>query len=49
MVNDKSKNKDNQKDREEYVYGYDRSVDDLKVIGQNDVGKKNNGSTDEKK
>ncbi|WP_172794000.1 hypothetical protein [Sporosarcina sp. HYO08] len=29
-------------DREEYGYGYDRSVDDLNVIGQNDAAKKHN-------
>lgn len=33
---------DNEKDREEYGYGYDKSVDDLKVIGQNQSAKKNN-------
>lgn len=28
------------KDREEYGYGYDISIDDLGVIGQNDAAKK---------
>ena len=37
------KNDENKKDREEYGYGYDKSVDDLKVIGQNKNSKKNNG------
>lgn len=30
----------NEKDREEYGYGYDKSTDDLKVIGQNKEAKK---------
>ncbi|MEK3933688.1 hypothetical protein MKY41_00090 [Sporosarcina sp. FSL W7-1349] len=37
-----NKNNKNQKDREEYGYGYDRSVDDLQVIGQNNAAKKEN-------
>lgn len=39
----KNKNKKkNVKNREEYGYGYDISVDDLKVLGQNDAAKKRN-------
>lgn len=38
----KGKNDENKKDREEYGFGYDRSVDDLKVIGQNKNNKKIN-------
>lgn len=34
--------KKNTNNREEYGYGYDISVDDLKVLGQNDAAKKNN-------
>lgn len=34
--------KKNIKNREEYGYGYDLSVADLKVLGQNDETKKNN-------
>ena len=34
--------KKNVKNREEYGYGYDISVDDLKVLGQNDAAKKSN-------
>lgn len=34
------KKRDNEKDREEYGYGYDKSVNDLKVLGQNDAAKK---------
>lgn len=34
--------KKNEKNREEYGYGYERSFDDLKVIGQNDSAKNNN-------
>lgn len=37
---DKSKKVGSQKDREEYGYGYDRSVDDLKVVGENKEKKK---------
>ena len=40
------KNKDkkkNAKNREEYGYGYDMSVEDLKVLGQNDAAKKITG------
>ncbi|MET3575537.1 hypothetical protein ACFFIY_02280 [Bhargavaea ullalensis] len=49
------RNKENKpgstKDREEYGYGYDISVDDLGVIGQNDAAKKQNrsGGSDKKK
>ncbi|MHA6259794.1 hypothetical protein ACXYMX_07720 [Sporosarcina sp. CAU 1771] len=35
MEKDKGKNEGSKKDREEYGYGYDKSVDDLKVIGKN--------------
>lgn len=38
-MNNKKK-KSNEKDREEYGYGYDKSTDDLKVIGQNKQAKK---------
>lgn len=34
------KKRTSEKDREEYGYGYDKSVDDLKVIGQNEQAKK---------
>ncbi|RHW38529.1 hypothetical protein D1B33_06530 [Lysinibacillus yapensis] len=37
-----SKKKKSTLDREEYGYGYDLSVDDLAVIGQNDKAKKQN-------
>lgn len=50
-VND-LENKDqtkSKKDREEYGYGYDRSVDDLKVIGQNEAAKNNKENRSEKK
>lgn len=45
----KEKKKENRKpgstkDREEYGYGYDISVDDLGVIGQNEAAKKQNRS-----
>lgn len=46
------KNKDlrkNETDREEYGYGYDRSVDDLKVLGQNDSAKNSEGSNGSRK
>lgn len=33
--------KGNGQDREELGYGYDKSVDDLKVIGQNNRAKSN--------
>lgn len=36
------KKRTSEKDREEYGYGYDRSVDDLKVIGENKKAKKQN-------
>ena len=35
------KNKKNEQDREELGYGYEKSLDDLKVIGQNNQDKKN--------
>lgn len=34
--------KSEEKDREEYGYGYDRSVDDLGVVGQIAANKDNN-------
>lgn len=55
MELDQKNNKQNKpgstKDREEYGYGYDLSLDDLGVIGQNDAAKKRNrsGGSDEKK
>lgn len=36
----KKKKSNNEKDREEYGYGYDKSTEDLKVIGQNKAAKK---------
>lgn len=44
-----NKNNKNQKDREEYGYGYDRSVDDLQVIGQNNAAKKEKSKRPESK
>lgn len=38
MTNEQKKN---EQDREEIGYGYDKSVDDLKVIGQNNRDKSN--------
>ncbi|SUJ02168.1 Uncharacterised protein [Sporosarcina pasteurii] len=39
-MNVSKKKRGNEKDREEYGYGYDKSVDDLKVTGQNEAAKK---------
>ena len=47
MNNSQNKNNEkikNEKDREEYGFGYDRSVEDLKVIGQNESAKKSNNN-----
>ncbi|ARD48558.1 hypothetical protein [Sporosarcina sp. P33] len=41
----KKKNKQNEKMREEYGYGYDLSPDDFDVIGQNDAAKKHNANS----
>jgi hypothetical protein len=46
--NDNKEKTGNKKDREEYGYGYDRSVDDLNVIGQNKAAKKNNNNLHKK-
>lgn len=35
----KKKKTNNEKDREEYGYGYDKSPEDLKVLGQNKEAK----------
>ena len=47
-LNNKKETK-NEKDREEYGYGYDRSVDDLDVIGQNKAAKNHNNNNLTKK
>ncbi|WP_342515036.1 hypothetical protein MKY34_10100 [Sporosarcina sp. FSL K6-1522] len=44
-MSDKNNKNNTEKDRETYGYGYDRSVDDLKVIGQNEAAKKNNAQS----
>ena len=43
--NDNKEKTENKKNREEYGYGYDRSVDDLNVIGQNKAAKNHNNNT----
>lgn len=40
--NKNNEKRKNEKDREEYGFGYDRSVEDLKVVGQNKSAKKSN-------
>ncbi|AXI00862.1 hypothetical protein DV702_14795 [Sporosarcina sp. PTS2304] len=45
----KKKNKQNEKMREEYGFGYDLSPDDFDVIGQNDAAKKNNANSQKDK
>ena len=40
----KDKKKKSTLDREEFGYGYDISVDDLSVIGQNQEAKKHNNN-----
>lgn len=49
--NDKKNDKKNEQDREELGYGYDKSVDDLKVIGQNNQAedKKENVQDEQRK
>ncbi len=47
LANDKQKKK--QLDREEYGYGFDISVDDLAVIGQNKQAKKQNDNENKDK
>ena len=43
------KNKKNGIDREEHGYGYEKSVEDLKVIGQNNQAKNNKENVREEK
>ncbi|MET4561472.1 hypothetical protein ABIA69_002640 [Lysinibacillus parviboronicapiens] len=45
----KEKRKKSELDREEYGYGYDISVDDLAVIGQNNQAKKHNDNENKDK
>ncbi|QDP99936.1 hypothetical protein FOH38_05030 [Lysinibacillus fusiformis] len=47
MANEKQKKR--QLDREEYGYGFDISVDDLGVIGQNEQAKKQNDNENKDK
>ncbi len=41
------KKRTSEKDREEYGYGYDRSVDDLKVMGENKKAKNHKRNADD--
>lgn len=43
------KNKKNGTDREEHGYGYEKSIEDLKVIGQNNKTKNNKDNSQEEK
>ena len=49
MDKQKKSPRKNQKDREEYGAGYDISVNDLNVIGQNNSAKKKNANDRKKK